>query len=361
MPGPKTVITEDGIMRKNEPAAAGSRILENFISPIEATVTERLTDGGYGVAGRAVTDEFGIAPLAPGSWAISDASRRVADREAGFCLCNDVFGKQRKLAAENGLFYIRPTYGTVSRYGLIPTVPSMDVIGVVCAELSAGFDLLRVIAGNDPNDGAMFPEKAYDYQIPEKKPAVALPGSIIAKADAATRAAIKKFAGNFETADVELKYFGLCGQTAYILGSAEISGVVSRYDGLKFGYRAEGYGGLDDLYIKTRSGGFGYETKLAAVVGSMVLSRGHYANYYEKAMKLRRLIKESMRFDDYDLIVLPCAIGGDPYEDLPLYALANLAGLPSVSFRYENAAIQLIAGVKNEGMIIKAAREAGIW
>ena len=110
----------------------------------------------------------------------------------------------------------------------------------------------------------------------------------------------------------------------YILSCAEISNNMSRYDGIKFGYRSPAFRGIHDLYIKTRSEGFGLDVKLAVMMGGMVLSQDQYIPYYEKAMKVRRLIKESLRFDAYDVIVLPCKISGDPYENLSLYALPVL-------------------------------------
>jgi aspartyl-tRNA(Asn)/glutamyl-tRNA(Gln) amidotransferase subunit A len=111
---------------------------------------------------------------------------------------------------------------------------------------------------------------------------------------------------------------------------------------------------LNDLYVNTRTEALGLETKLAAVMGAMALSQDQYVPYYEKAMKIRRLIKNSLRFDEYDVIVLPTAIGENPYENLSLFALAPLAGLPSISFSYQGEGIQLIANAKNENALITA-------
>ena len=111
---------------------------------------------------------------------------------------------------------------------------------------------------------------------------------------------------------------------------------------------------MNDLYVNTRTEAFGLETKLAAVMGAMVLSRDQYVPYYEKAMKIRRLIKNSLRFDEYDIIVLPTAISGNPYDNLALFSLAPLAGLPSISFSLRGCGIQLIANVKDENALITA-------
>jgi aspartyl-tRNA(Asn)/glutamyl-tRNA(Gln) amidotransferase subunit A len=123
---------------------------------------------------------------------------------------------------------------------------------------------------------------------------------------------------------------------------------------VKFGYRAPGAENLESLYVKTRTEAFGMEAKLAAMMGAAVLSAENYAPYYEKAMKIRRLLKMSLNFEDYDVMVLPAAINGGAYENLGLYALANLCGLPSVSFSYKGCGLQLVAGVKDESALLTA-------
>jgi Asp-tRNA(Asn)/Glu-tRNA(Gln) amidotransferase A subunit family amidase len=137
--------------------------------------------------------------------------------------------------------------------------------------------------------------------------------------------------------------FGMTRQVLDILAYAEISGNISRYDGIKFGYHASNYKDLDDLYIKNRTEGFGLETKLAAVMGCLILSRDYYVKYYEKAMKIRRLIRESLHFDQYDIISIPV---DDP--------LAVLVGLPSLSFSHNGTGVQLAADIKKENLLLTA-------
>jgi len=233
----------------------------------------------------------------------------------------------------------------------------MDQIGVVCNDLTDGFRLLSRIAGRDDKDGAMFPEKGYDYFKPAGAIKIGAPVQIINKTGDKSRAAINEFIKHFDTVEIKIEYFDMAKQVMYILSSAEIYGNVGRYDGIKFGYRAE-CKNLDELYYKTRSG-FGLDVKTAAITGAMVLSTDNFVRYYEKAMRVRRLIKESLTFDTYDVVVLPCAVDGGPYENLSLYALAPLAGLPSVSFNYMGSGIQLIAGVKNEHLLLAAREAAG--
>ena len=347
------VALQDCIMRKGSPSTAGSKILENFISPFDAAVVTRLLDNKIAIAGKTKMEEFGIDRISadkPDN--VSEAIRVVADNVVSFSLCNDVFGKCRRQAAGHGVFYIHPTYGTVSRFGLIPMVSSMDQIGVACKNLMDGFNLLSVIAGNDSNDGAMFPEKKYSYTGINKKIRLGVPASIVKQADENTQKSIYEFAEKHNTVNIDLEYFNVYKQAMYILCCAEISNNINRYDGIKYGYRTSNYSGLNDLYVNTRTEAFNLETKLAAVMGSMVLSHDQYVPYYEKAMKMRRLIKESLRFDEYDVIILPTAIGENPYDNLSLFSPAPLAGLPSISFSYNGGGIQLIANVKDENTLI---------
>jgi aspartyl-tRNA(Asn)/glutamyl-tRNA(Gln) amidotransferase subunit A len=351
--GADTVALEDSIMQKGKQVTAGSRILDNFTSPFNATVVDRLLDGGFKISGRTVMDEFGLLKLSrDDDNTPSGALRAVSEGISAYALCNDLFGRYRGEAPKNDCCYIHPTYGTVSRYGLIPLASSMDQIGIVCKDLSQGFKLLSHLAGKDPKDGAMFPDSSYNYGTTDEKITLGVPRSVVEKADEGTREAIMDFIKEFSSTDINLEYFDLYNQVMYILSSAEISSNLSRYDGIKFGYRASGYTNIDDLYIKTRSEGFGLDAKLTAIMGAMILSKDQYGPYYEKAMKIRRLIKESVKFDTYKVIVLPCRISDDPYENLALYSLAPLAGLPSVSFSYKGHGIQLVASVKKENLLL---------
>ncbi|MCL2376852.1 MAG: amidase family protein [Defluviitaleaceae bacterium] len=342
-----TVFLEDSIMQKDTLVTAGSKMLENFVSPFDATVVKRLSESQFSLAGRVIMDEFGIPSLIFEGNEPLGAVKAVADGTASHALCNDLFGKYRKQATENGCCYIHPTYGTVSRFGLIPLASSMDQIGVVCKNLHDGFALLSQIAGKDPRDGAMFPEESYNYAPTSKNIRIGIPKFVNIET-------IENFAKNFQTIDIELAHFEAYKQVMYILSCAEISNNISRYDGVKFGHRATSFRGLDDLYIKTRSEGFGADVKLTAIMGTMMLSQKQYAPYYEKAMKIRRLIKESLKFDTYDIIAMPCKISDDPYENLALYALPTLAGLPAVSFAHKGCGIQLIANTKCESALLSA-------
>ena len=338
------VALEDCIMKKGSLATAGSKILENFVAPFDATVVERLRDANIAIAcSRLQTSDFGVlvSRLPP------EARCPIPDA-VHCCLCNDLFGQYRRQAAENGLCYIHPTYGTVSRYGLIPLASSMDQIGVLCKNMADGFSLLAVIAGHDDKDGAMFPEKRYSYETTEKAVTLCVPSSILRRTDQCIQDGIRAFAEKFNVVDEPLDYFDVYSQVMTILSCAEISNNINRYDGIKFGYRSPHAANLESLYVKTRTEAFGLETKLAAIMGVWVLSHEQYVPYYEKAMKIRRLIKQSLRFDKYDVIALPMALGA------AVTALPTLAGLPSISFSWNGCGIQLVANVKNENALFTA-------
>ena len=213
----------------------------------------------------------------------------------------------------------------------------MDQIGIVCQDPKEGFSLLERIAGFDENDGAMFPDKSYLYKADSKEIRWALPDNPDKTAESFIGKAGLKAVCFTET------YAEVYDQVLQILAYAEISNNISRYDGIKFGYRASGYRNLDGLYSKTRTEGFGPEAKLAAVMGCIALSKDYYEMYYDKAMRIRRLIKESLRFDTYDVIA---ASVQSP--------LAVLAGLPSLAFPHEGKGIQLIADVKKENVLLRA-------
>ena len=359
--GSDCVVLEDCIMQEDRPSTAGSKILENFISPLNATVVDRLTAAGIKIRGKVKMNEFGLSKItADRPDTLSGAVEAVVSGFSEAALCNDFSGTIRRQAAENNLYYIHPTYGTVSRYGLIPSICSMDQIGVLCSDLKRGFQILSILAGNDPKDGAMFPEQSYTYQPEANRSAagnkirIGIPDQIVPMANLHNQDMIRDLSEHFETVSIDLPHFNVYAQVMYILASAEISNNINRYDGIKFGYRTENYKNLNDLYLNSRTEGFDLEAKLAAIMGSMVLSKEYYIPYYEKAMKIRRLIKESLNFDEYDLIAVPSLPDADLYRQSALYALAPLAGLPTISFPWKGGAIQLIANVKNENGLFAA-------
>ncbi|MDR2599964.1 MAG: hypothetical protein LBC73_06775 [Oscillospiraceae bacterium] len=245
---PFNVILEESIMQKDIPATAGSKMLESFISPIDATVVTRLKATDIKIVGRYAFSEFGISGLFR---EYQEKKLTKALENADVMLCNDFTGAIAKATKSCGMFYIQPKYGTVSRYGLIPSVCSLDQIGVLCKDLDVGQKVLEIISGYDPKDGIMNPDENAQARDEEKPP----------------------------HSDIQK-------QIKQIICCAEFMGNMSRYDGVKYGYRAKDYKDLTEMYTKSRTEAFGEDVKLAIMIGAMVLSSENYDRYYDKARKL---------------------------------------------------------------------------
>ena len=356
--GAERAVLEDSIMHKGRPVTAGSKILEKFISPIDAEVVTRLEAAGVTILGKTKMDEFGAAGLfADAQKQPSGAVSLVASGIAAFALCNDYTGTLRHQSAAQGVCYIHPTYGTVSRYGLIPAVSSMDQIGIVCKAPEDGLRALTLIAGHDPRDGAMFStaQEAKEKSEERGEPVIGIPENVMAKTR--DKSAVEEFVKGFSTVGIELKYFDIFAQIMQILCCAELSNNISRYDGIKYGYRTDKYSDMQELYTGSRTEAFGPDVKLASLIGAMVLSQDNYARYYDKAMRIRRLIKESLEFDKYDAIIMP-ASEDKPGSMLAMHALPQLCGLPSVTVSHKNSGVSLIADAKCENVLFSLLDKA---
>jgi len=223
------IFVEDNILIKDR--VCKSKILNNFKPPYSATVVEKIL-----AAGMEITDS-------------QDGADAVLST-----------------SAPDDMYYIKPTYGTVSRYGLVADVSSMDQIGVGAVNIGDAFAVLAVIAGRDEKDGTSCPAEKYEYSPYDGEPDV-----------------------------TDYKPDGECLYEVYtIIAAAEFCGNVARFDGLKFGYMAENFTGMDDLVIKSRSEAFTLESKLKAMMGAYVLSEGQFEKYYQKAVKARRIILQSV-------------------------------------------------------------------
>ena len=359
--GPERAVLEDSIMHKGRPVTAGSKILENFVSPIDAAVVTRLETAGITILGKTKMDEFGIAGLfEDASLEPSGAVSAVAEGIADFALCNDYSGAVGQQAAMRGLYYIHPTYGTVSRYGLIPAVCSMDQIGIVCKTIADGSRILSIISGHDTRDGAMVMGEIRNSEFGMRNNSrirIGVPQNIFPKIPG--EASSVGFIGDFETVYFDLKYFNVYAQVMQILCCAEMNGNVSRYDGIKFGYRTDRFADLHELYTKSRTEGFGPDAKLATVIGAMVLSQEYYSRFYDKAMRIRRLIKDSLEFGKYDVILLS-PLGQESDRKLELHALPRLCGLPALTVPFGSSWITLVADVRREDILFSAIKEMGL-
>ena len=288
----RKIFFDNGIMQKGKPIGLGGLMLENCVSPVDATVVTKIEASGFLVVGNENSRNDNEK--------VTASVKAILDGEADVALCSDYSGAVSLEVVENGLCYIHPTYGTVSRYGLVQMASSMDQIGIVCKTPEEGFHVLDIIRGYDDKDGAMYGVE--EFEVYEKS------CRDIGK-------------GGIKIGDADLEYSDVFPQVIRILSSAEISANISRYDGIKFGQRAESYNNLQELYKNSRTEMLGVDLKLSAIVGTMVLAQENYAKYYDKAMRLRRLIKNSLEFGDFDVLRIP-------NKDV---LVSRLCGLPSLS------------------------------
>lgn len=342
---------QDSIMVADTLCTGGSKMLYNFKPPFSSTVYEKCLNNGMDFIGLIISNEFGIDNLFDEQDIQDSVITALLDDKCDVVLCNDVFGKLRRQAAQARLIYIHPSYGTVSRFGLMPTVSSMDQIGVLCRSLKDGMDAISIISGHDNKDGTSLPNEIYKYNTEFKNNTV-----IGISKDLFTDTSIF----NGEVVDVELKYFDLFAQIFYILSTAEICNNTNRYDGVKYGYRAENIDGINELYTKSRTDTLGFDLQLASIVGCMVLSQEYYEKYYNKAMKIRRLIKDyyDLIFDKVDVIALPVKLDScTKFEQAALYSLPVLCGYTSISLKSNGYPIQYICKRGNENVMFALVQE----
>ena len=348
-PKSKTAAVEDGIMVSGAPVNAGSRMLEGIISPIEADCVSRLRDSGE-VSLRYITraPEFGLAGWENESEDVPGAVSAVADGAVDFALARDLFGELGRAAISHGQCYLRPSFGTVSRYGLVPIMASGDQVGVCAPNVESAFGALELIAGYDARDSLSLERSEYVFSAADTEITVGIPES----------APIRRLAEKFPCRPIELSCFELMPHILQTILSAEFTGNASRYDGLRYGYRAENTNGLDALYNRSRTEGFGSEAKLALVTGALVLSADYYDGLYDRALRLRRIIAEETAriFETVRVIALPTDMeNASPFERCALYALAPLAGLPALSLPYSGGGLTLFAAPGDENAILTLA------
>ena len=349
----------------------GSKMLSNFVSPYDAHVIERFNAAGAVNLGKTNMDEFAMGSSNETSfygpvrnpWDVSrvpggssgGSAAAVAARLAPAATGTDTGGSIRQPAALTGICGLKPTYGVVSRYGMIAFASSLDQGGPMARTADDMGLMLNVMAGFDARDSTSLQRDAEDYTRDLNQPLaglrIGLPKEFfgtgasadVARAVETAIAAYRKL--GCETVEISLPNMGLSVPVYYVLAPAEASSNLSRFDGVRYGHRAKDYSDLTDMYEKTRAEGFGAEVKRRILIGAYVLSHGYYDAYYIRAQKLRRLIAQDFTeaFKQCDVIMGPTSpstafkIGeksGDPVQMYlsDIYTIAvNLAGLPGMS------------------------------
>lgn len=365
------VLLKDNICVRGEDTTCASRILKGFKPPYDATVARKLRDAGAVLIGKANMDEFAFGSSCETScygatrnpWGLDripggssgGSAAAVAADEAIAALGSDTGGSIRQPAALCGVVGLKPTYGRVSRYGLIAFASSLDQIGPITKDVEDSALLLGAIAGHDEMDSTSVDIPVPDYTRSLVKDVkgvrVGVPREYFVKGldaevEAAVKEAIRVLRGlGASVADISLPHTDYAVSTYYIIGPAEASSNLARFDGVQYGFRAGSPKDLVDMYTGTRSAGFGDEAKRRILLGTYCLSAGYYDAYYLKALKVRTRIREDFEkaFRSCDCILTPTSptpafkLGEKTNDPISMYLSdiytipANLAGLPAIS------------------------------
>lgn len=376
------IAVDDTILIKDTLSTAGSKILDGFRSLFSADAVERLEAKGYAVSGKTHVGEFGLdlvgefSNYAPQKGKLAGAAASlVADGKVKAALGVDMNGAPRRAAALSGTAFIKPTYGTVSRYGIISCAASGEQLGVYAQSTETVGEILGVIAGHDAKDGTSLPAESYEYTVNAdvKNKKVAVVRELLDKADEETKKNTEAFLSSLRESGVEVEeistdIFEKANIAWQILMCAETCNNVSRYDGVKFGYRTEKYRTIDDLYTNTRTEGFNFLTKAVILYGSDVLSKTRYKDCYDKSLRIRRVAAEkfSKLFEEYAAIVTPvCSKAsyesydiGEAFEKVfaesEFTSAANLIGIPALV----SGGVQLLGKAFSESVLLSLAKIA---
>lgn len=368
---------------KGVKTTCSSKMLENFVAPYDATVVERLNDEHLINLGKLNMDEFAMGASTEYSafkktrnpWNLNTvpggssggSAAAVAAKMVPWALGSDTGGSIRQPAAFCGVVGLKPTYGLVSRYGLVAFASSLDQIGPITKDVRDSAMLLNLIAGHDERDTTSenMPKKDYTKAlkndvnglkigIPKQYYGEGINPEVKAKLEEAIET-YKKLGAEVEEFSLDIADYALA--TYYIIACAEASSNLGRFDGIRYGYRTENYENLKDIYKNSRSEGFGPEVKRRIILGTYVLSSGYYDAYYKKAQQVRTLVKKEFdeAFKKYDVLLTPASptvafgIGTKSNNPLEMYLAdictvpVNIAGLPGIS---------LPCGVDKNGMPI---------
>ena len=362
---------KDNICTKGIATTCSSRMLENFLPTYNATAYEHLLSAGVVPLGKTNMDEFAMGSTTETSYfgvthnpwdrsrvpggSSGGSAAAVAAREAFYALGSDTGGSIRQPASFCGVTGIKPTYGSVSRYGLVAFASSLDQIGPIGRDAADCAAVLAEIMKQDPRDSTSMQSHGVDLETVKTGSVqgmkIGIPKNFLGEGiDEDVKQRVLETAKQYEAmgaviGEFEMPIVKFAIPTYYIIATAEASSNLSRYDGIKYGYRAEQFDDLVDLYVQSRSEGFGMEVKRRIMLGSFVLSSGYYDAYYKKGLRAKTLIKKAFdeAFEQFDMILAPTApttafpIGQNSNDPLKLYlgdiytAMVNIAGLPGLS------------------------------
>ena len=392
---------KDNLCTKGVKTTCSSRMLEDFIAPYDATVVEKLNNEDLIDLGKLNMDEFAMGASTEYSYFKKTSNpwnlKRVPGGSSGgsaaavaaelvpWALGSDTGGSIRQPASFCGVVGLKPTYGLVSRYGLVAFASSLDQIGPITKDVTDAAILLNLIAGHDERDTTSYDMPKKDYTkalkgdvkglkigIPKEYFGEGINEEVKEKLEEAIET-YKKLGAEVEEISLDIAKYALA--TYYIIACAEASSNLGRFDGIRYGHRAENFSNLKELYRNSRSEGFGAEVKRRIILGTYVLSSGYYDAYYKKAQQVRTLVKREFdkAFEKYDVLLTPTSptvafeMGTRSNNPLEMYLAdictvsVNIAGLPGISIpcgvNSENMPIgmQLIGNKFEEEKILNAA------
>lgn len=389
------IAIKDNILYKGKRMSCASRFLKDFVAPYSATIVEKLLAEDAVIIGRCNMDEFAMGGSCENSCygachnakdydCVSGGSSggsavAVASGMVPCAIGTDTGGSIRQPASFNGVVGVKPTYGTVSRFGIVAFASSLDQASPICKTTQDCKYVLKVIAGKDRNDETTIQN---DFGTTPKKVKLGLCREVVKCYENSGEYqifanAVEKLKENFEIIEVDVPHISNSLACYYILAPAEATSNLARFDGVKYTTRSEQVKDLESLYVNSRSEGFGKEVKRRIMLGNFVLSSGYFDAYYNKAKKLQRLIKKEFfeAFDKCDCIILPTTVGGafrigeklkDPVsmymEDL-FTVPANIAGIPAISVPYAKTekglplGMQILAKEKCENVMFDVASQ----
>ena len=393
---------KDNLCTKGIRTTCSSRMLESFVPPYESTVTERLWGAGAVLLGKTNLDEFAMGsstetsyfgpsrnPWNPEKVPGGSSGGSAAAVAAGECVASlgsDTGGSIRQPAAFCGVVGLKPTYGRVSRYGLVAFASSLDQVGPFTTSVADAAELLQVIAGADTRDSTCLKAAVPDYRAALSQPVAGLRVGIVRECfeaeglDPQVKASVMAAAAQLEALGCELvevscPRFNDGIATYYVIAPSEASANLARYDGVKYGHRAADAAGLAEMTARSRAEGFGAEVQRRILIGTYALSAGYVDAYYRKAQQVRTLIRRDFdrAFETVDVLLTPTSpttafgFGAHSEDPLAMYLAdlltipANMAGLPAISVPcgFDGAGlpigVQLITGVLQEERLLQVA------
>ncbi len=355
----KSFICDDMILTKDIPTSAGSKMLDGYISLFEAEVLTRAKASGYTLAGKCAVGEFAFDTLGESSFGgaiykdkklVLAAAQIISSGDVNTAICLDANGSVRRGAAQSGLVSIKPTYGTVSRFGAVPVACSGDTVSILGKTADNCAQMLSIIQGHDDKDGTSLPQSQCDLaKIPTAPKKIAVLRSMNKGINEDVQSKIDTFCKvmsdcGIEICEIEDDVIFKSKIAWNILMSAELCNNVSKYDGVKYGYRAENFSGIDELYTNSRTEAFGDLLKTAILFGSETLSTENYMKVYDKSLRTRRVIAEAFAsiFESFDAVIMPACSKMEYSEELVsenkylcyeenfYTAPASITGLPAV-------------------------------